>query len=232
MEHRASIFTPVLLVGCFIMLLSFAVRASFGVFQIPIAEEFGWARAEFSLAIAIQNLFWGIGQPIFGAIADEMGGKGFDWATKAEDRTALWKMRHNASYAILASRPGARALVTDLCVPISMLAEAINETVADIDTSFLTGPIVGHVGDGNFHSALLIEDGNARDLEEALRLSDRMVDRALRMGGTVTGEHGVGMGKMKYMEREHGGGWDVMGQIKRAMDPQNILNPGKLVRGN
>ena len=169
---------------------------------------------------------------MFGAIADEMGGKGFDWATKAEDRTALWKMRHNAYYAILASRPGARALVTDLCVPISMLAEAINETVADIDTSFLTGPIVGHVGDGNFHSALLIEDGNARDLEEALRLSDRMVDRALRMGGTVTGEHGVGMGKMKYMEREHGGGWDVMGQIKRAMDPQNILNPGKLVRGN
>ncbi|MEL6597192.1 MAG: FAD-linked oxidase C-terminal domain-containing protein [Pseudomonadota bacterium] len=169
---------------------------------------------------------------MFGAIADEMGGKGFDWATKAEDRTALWKMRHNAYYAILASRPGARALVTDLCVPISMLAEAINETVADIDTSFLTGPIVGHVGDGNFHSALLIEDGNARDLEEALRLSDRMVERALRMGGTVTGEHGVGMGKMKYMEREHGGGWDVMGQIKRAMDPQNILNPGKLVRGN
>ncbi|MEL6509796.1 MAG: FAD-linked oxidase C-terminal domain-containing protein [Pseudomonadota bacterium] len=169
---------------------------------------------------------------MFGAIADEIGGKGFDWATKAEDRTALWKMRHNAYYAILASRPGARALVTDLCVPISMLAEAINETVADIDTSFLTGPIVGHVGDGNFHSALLIEDGNARDLEEALRLSDRMVDRALRMGGTVTGEHGVGMGKMKYMEREHGGGWDVMGQIKRAMDPQNILNPGKLVRGN
>ncbi|WP_224823330.1 FAD-linked oxidase C-terminal domain-containing protein [Cognatishimia sp. MH4019] len=169
---------------------------------------------------------------MFGAIADEMGGKGFDWATKAEDRTALWKMRHNAYYAILASRPGARALVTDLCVPISMLAEAINETVADIEASFLTGPIVGHVGDGNFHSALLIEDGNARDLEEALRLSDRMVDRALRMGGTVTGEHGVGMGKMKYMEREHGGGWDVMGQIKRAMDPQNILNPGKLVRGN
>lgn len=169
---------------------------------------------------------------MFGAIADEMGGKGFDWATRPEDRTALWKMRHNAYYAILASRPGARALVTDLCVPISMLAEAIDETVADIEGSFLSGPIVGHVGDGNFHSALLIEDGNTRELDEALRLSDRMVDRALRMGGTVTGEHGVGMGKMKYMEREHGGAWDVMGQIKRAMDPQNILNPGKLVRGN
>ena len=169
---------------------------------------------------------------MFGAIADEMGGKGFNWATKAEDRTALWKMRHNAYYAILASRAGARALVTDLCVPISMLAEAINETVADIDSSFLTGPIVGHVGDGNFHSALLIEEDNPHDLEEALRLSERMVERALRMGGPVTGAHGVGMGKMKYMEREHGGGWDVMGQIKRAMDPQNILNPGKLVRGN
>lgn len=169
---------------------------------------------------------------MFGAIADEMGGKGFDWATKPEDRTALWKMRHNAYYAILASRPGARALVTDLCVPISNLAEAIDETVADIDASFLNGPIVGHVGDGNFHAALLIEDGNAGELEEALRLSDRMVDRALRLGGTVTGEHGVGMGKVKYMEREHGGAWDVMGTIKRALDPQNILNPGKLVRGN
>ena len=169
---------------------------------------------------------------IFGEIADEMGGKGFNWATKPEDRTVLWKMRHNAYYAILASRPGARALVTDLCVPISKLAEAIDETVEDIEASFLSGPIVGHVGDGNFHAALLIEDGNTRELDEALRLSDLMVTRALRLGGTVTGEHGVGMGKIKYMEREHGGAWDVMGQIKRAMDPQNILNPGKLVRGN
>ena len=169
---------------------------------------------------------------MFGAIADDMGGKGFDWATKPEDRTALWKMRHNAYYAILASRPGARALVTDLCVPISNLAEAIDETEADIEASFLNGPIVGHVGDGNFHSALLIEDGDSRELDEALRLSDLMVNRALRLGGTVTGEHGVGLGKMKYMDREHGAAWDVMGQIKRAMDPQNILNPGKLVRGN
>lgn len=168
----------------------------------------------------------------FREIAEEYGATGFDWAVRPEDRTALWTMRHNAAYACLSLRPGARQLVTDICVPISKLAEAVEETRADIAASTLEGPILGHVGDGNFHSILLIDPADESEKAEALRLSGRMVDRALRMGGTATGEHGIGVGKLDYMAQEHGAGWDVMGQIKRALDPQNILNPGKMVRVN
>ncbi|PRY26015.1 D-lactate dehydrogenase (cytochrome) [Aliiruegeria haliotis] len=167
-----------------------------------------------------------------GELVEEFGGEGFRWSTQAEDRNALWTMRHNAYFAILASRKGARAVVTDLCVPISRLAEAVEETRADIADSPIPGPILGHVGDGNFHAILMIRDDEPQELETARALSARMVDRALRMGGTVTGEHGVGMGKLDYMEAEHGQGWQVMGEIKRALDPQNILNPGKVVRTN
>ena len=168
----------------------------------------------------------------FGAIAAEHGGRGFDWARQAEDRNRLWKMRHDAYLAILASRPGARAIVTDVCVPISRLAEAVAETQADIAASPIPGPILGHVGDGNFHAILLMDTSNALEVEAAEALSARMAERALRLGGTVTGEHGVGMGKLGYMEAEHGGGWDVMGAIKAALDPDGIMNPGKIVRGN
>lgn len=168
----------------------------------------------------------------FGELAQDAGALGFDWATRAEDRTALWTMRHNAYYAILAARPGATALVTDVCVPISKLAEAVETTQEDIAASGIPGPILGHVGDGNFHAILLVEPGNVAELEIAKALSDRMVTRALALGGTATGEHGVGMGKLAYMEREHGEGWQVMAEIKRAMDPQNILNPGKVVLVN
>ncbi|MGA1180832.1 MAG: FAD-binding oxidoreductase [Marivivens sp.] len=168
----------------------------------------------------------------FGAIAAEHGGRGFDWARQAEDRNRLWKMRHDAYLAILASRPGARAIVTDVCVPISRLAEAVAETQADIEASPIPGPILGHVGDGNFHAILLMDTENPQEVEAAEALSARMAERALRLGGTVTGEHGVGMGKLGYMEAEHGGGWDVMGAIKAALDPEGIMNPGKIVRGN
>ncbi|MEM9972922.1 MAG: FAD-linked oxidase C-terminal domain-containing protein [Pseudomonadota bacterium] len=168
----------------------------------------------------------------FGELANDLGAKGFDWAEKTEDRTRLWKMRHEATYAIKALRPGCEILVTDICVPISRLAEAIDETTADIAASPLEGPILGHVGDGNFHALLLIEPGNAGELDVAKALSDRMAERALRLGGTATGEHGVGVGKLGFMEREHGAAWGVMGDIKRALDPQNILNPGKLVAPN
>ncbi len=168
----------------------------------------------------------------FGAIAAEHGGRGFDWARQAEDRNRLWKMRHEAYLAILASRPGARAIVTDVCVPISRLAEAVAETQADIDASPIPGPILGHLGDGNFHAILLMDTDNPQEVEAAEALSARMAERALRLGGTVTGEHGVGMGKLGYMEAEHGGGWDVMGAIKAALDPEGIMNPGKIVRGN
>ena len=141
-------------------------------------------------------------------------------------------MRHNAYYACLALRPGARAVVTDICVPISALAEAVEETRADIAASPLQGPILGHVGDGNFHAILLVDPADRAEMDEALHLSGRMADRALRLGGTITGEHGIGMGKLDYMEKEHGQGWSVMAEIKRTLDPQNILNPGKMVRLN
>ncbi len=168
----------------------------------------------------------------FGEIVAELGGAGFRWATRAQDRTALWKMRHNAFYAILAAHPGGSPLVTDVCVPISRLAEAVEQTVADISASGIPGPIVGHVGDGNFHALLLPRKGDPAQLAAAQALSARMAERALRLGGTVTGEHGIGMGKLGYMAAEHGEGWAVMGSLKRALDPAGILNPGKLVPGN
>ncbi|WP_417523570.1 FAD-binding oxidoreductase [Marinovum sp.] len=166
---------------------------------------------------------------LFGEIAGDHGALGFDWSVKPEDRKALWAMRHNAYYAILASRPGARALVTDICVPISRLAEAVEAAQADIAAASVSGPILGHVGDGNFHAVLLVDPENPEELAEAKALSDRMVRRALALGGTSTGEHGVGLGKLGFMAAEHGDGWAVMGEIKRALDPKNILNPGKLV---
>ena len=165
----------------------------------------------------------------FGAIADEHGGSGFDWATRSEDRTALWAMRHNAYHAIVHSRLGARAIVTDICVPISALAEAIDETRNDLIDSGLQGPILGHVGDGNFHAVLLIDEADADEVARAKAASHRMVKRALALGGTSTGEHGIGIGKLEYMDAEHGGGWAMMGALKQALDPDNIMNPGKLV---
>ncbi|MFP4449825.1 MAG: FAD-binding oxidoreductase [Rhodosalinus sp.] len=169
---------------------------------------------------------------LFGALVAEHGGDPFEWSTREEERRHLWRMRHNGYYAIMAAHPGARALVTDICVPISRLAEAVEETQADIAASGMPGPILGHVGDGNFHATLIVRPDHAGDLETAKDLAHRMAERALRLGGTVTGEHGVGMGKTGYMAGEHGEGWAVMGAIKAALDPQGILNPGKLVPGN
>ncbi|MEM6479607.1 MAG: FAD-linked oxidase C-terminal domain-containing protein [Pseudomonadota bacterium] len=168
----------------------------------------------------------------FGALADAHGGAGFRWSDREEEKRALWAARHSAYYAILASRPGARAVVTDVCVPISRLAEAIDVTRADIETSAIPGPILGHVGDGNFHAILLIDPDAPAEKDEALALQSRMVERALALGGTATGEHGVGMGKLSYMDAEHGAAWAVMGDLKRALDPGAIMNPGKLVRQN
>ena len=168
----------------------------------------------------------------FGEIASEHGGGAFEWATKPEDRARLWQMRHHAYWAILASRKGATAVVTDVCVPISKLAQAVSETQADIDASPIPAPILGHVGDGNFHAILLIDPDSAAERKAAQELSARMAQRALELGGTITGEHGVGMGKLNYMRAEHGAGWDVMADIKRALDPAGIFNPGKTVRLN
>lgn len=168
----------------------------------------------------------------FGEIVADHSGGAFRWSALAEERRALWAMRHNGYYAILAARPGARAVVTDICVPISRLAQAVEDTQTDIAASGLPGPILGHVGDGNFHAILLIDPDQPADLDTAKRLSDRMADRALRMGGTCTGEHGVGYGKLPFMAAEHGEAWHVMGSLKQALDPKNIMNPGKVVPGN
>lgn len=166
---------------------------------------------------------------LFGEIAKDHGATGFDWATKTEDRNRLWSMRHKAYWAILASRPGSRAIVTDVCVPVSQLARAVSETQADIEASGLPAPILGHVGDGNFHAILLMDENSPKEREIAKGLAHRMAERALALGGTVTGEHGIGMGKLGYMRAEHGEAWDLMGEIKAALDPQGILNPGKVV---
>lgn len=165
----------------------------------------------------------------FGEIAADLGGQDFQWATRPEERAALWKMRHNGYYACLALRPGCRAMVTDVCVPISRLAEAVEAARADIAASPIDGPILGHVGDGNFHAALLIDPAAPDDLKVAKAIAARMAAHALRLGGTVSGEHGIGMGKTGYMAAEHGEGWAVMGAIKQALDPLDLMNPGKLV---
>lgn len=157
------------------------------------------------------------------------GAGSFQFATKPEDRAKLWKMRHNAYFACKAQRPGCIVLTTDVCVPISHLAEAVTETRADIDASSLEGPTLGHVGDGNFHCLILIDPNSAAEMEEAAGLAHRLAMRALRLGGTVSGEHGVGVGKRRYMPEEHGAAWAVMAAIKQTLDPHNILNPGKTV---
>jgi D-lactate dehydrogenase (cytochrome) len=163
------------------------------------------------------------------AIAVEHGGSGFQWATRLEDREQLWRARHEALYAAIALRPGARAWITDVCVPISRLAECIIETKKDnVDAPFPIS-LVGHAGDGNFHLNYIIDPARADELEAARRLNERLVMRALAMDGTCTGEHGVGYGKMKYLETEHGSSMDVMRTLKRALDPDNRMNPGKMV---
>jgi len=166
----------------------------------------------------------------FGEIAAEFGGGPFTWTTRPEERTRLWEARHHAAMSNFTLRPGASMVPTDVCVPISRLAECVTATQRDIEQSRLLAPIVGHVGDGNFHLTLLIDMDDADEVKRAKALSERLVERALAMDGTCTGEHGVGQGKMKYMAAEHGAAaLAVMASIKRALDPQNIMNPGKIV---
>jgi D-lactate dehydrogenase (cytochrome) len=166
----------------------------------------------------------------FGEIAAEFGGGPFTWTTRPEERTRLWEARHHAALSNFALRPGATMVATDVCVPISRLAECVTETQRDIDASRILAPIVGHVGDGNFHLTLLVDMDDDDEVKRAEALSERLVERALAMDGTCTGEHGVGQGKMKYLVAEHGrAALEVMASIKRALDPHNIMNPGKIV---
>lgn len=164
------------------------------------------------------------------AITAEHGGMEFAWATRPEDRSKLWQARHDAYYAALALRPGSKGWPTDVCVPISRLADCILETKQDLAESNMLAPMVGHVGDGNFHLVYVLDPENPAELAEAQRLADKMVTRALEMGGTCTGEHGIGYGKMAFLEQETGEAFNVMGDLKRAFDPDNLLNPGKVVR--
>jgi D-lactate dehydrogenase (cytochrome) len=166
----------------------------------------------------------------FGEIAKELGGGPFDWATRAEDRTRLWQARHDAYWAARRLRPGTQALSSDVCVPISRLAECVIATQQDAAASRFIAPIVGHVGDGNFHMLLMVDLNDHDEIERAERLLERLVERALAMDGTCTGEHGVGQGKMKYLKAEHGEpALAAMRAIKQALDPLDIMNPGKIV---
>ena len=166
---------------------------------------------------------------MFNVISDDFGASEFQWAVKTEERNALWKARHDAYYAAKALRPGAEGFVTDCCVPISKLVECIRQTKIEIERSGLIAPILGHVGDGNFHLIILIEPGNSVELEAANQLSEAVNLLALKLGGTVTGEHGVGLGKKKYMQQEHGAAYGLMGLLKSTIDPDNLMNPDKLV---
>jgi D-lactate dehydrogenase (cytochrome) len=162
--------------------------------------------------------------------AEEHGGAGFEWTENQEARNKLWAARHTAFYAGLATRPGSKGLATDVCVPISRLAEAIGETKKDLADTTVPVAIVGHVGDGNFHLCFVLDPNKPEEFAQAERINDRMVTRALAMGGTCTGEHGVGYGKIGYLEAEHGADTlDVMRRIKQALDPKGLMNPGKIL---
>ena len=164
------------------------------------------------------------------AIADDLGGANFEWATRPEDRSRLWQARHDAYFACLQLKPGCRSFPTDVCVPISRLADCIAETYTDIAQVNIPIALFGHVGDGNFHLVVLVEPDNATEMAEAAWIGERVVERAIAMEGTCTGEHGIGLGKRKYLVREHGEtAVDVMRAIKSALDPDELLNPGKVL---
>ncbi|SME97544.1 D-lactate dehydrogenase (cytochrome) [Tistlia consotensis] len=163
------------------------------------------------------------------AIASEYGGSNFAWTTQQEERSRLWQARHDAFWACKGLKPGAEGWATDVCVPISRLAECILETKKDIAASNLLAPIVGHVGDGNFHLTYLIDPKDPDELKRAGAHNDRMVMRAIAMGGTCTGEHGIGYGKIPFLQAEHGEAVSLMRTIKQALDPDNIMNPGKVL---
>ena len=163
------------------------------------------------------------------AIAAEHGGQAFEWASTPEARPKLWTARHNAYFAGIQSRPGCRAITTDTCVPISHLADALLDSVREAEQSGIPYFLVGHVGDGNFHMGYLIDPDSETERATAEQLNTQLVQRALKLGGTCTGEHGVGLHKMGFLEEETGAGAvAMMRRIKQALDPDNILNPGKI----
>jgi D-lactate dehydrogenase (cytochrome) len=162
-------------------------------------------------------------------IVSAQGALSFDRASTPEERATLWQARHDVLYATIASRPGAKPWTSDVCVPISQLSRCILETQADLRSAGIVAPLVGHAGDGNFHLIFMVDPEDAAEMAHVKAANSRLVERALRLGGTCTGEHGVGFGKLRYLEQEHGDALDTMRAIKRALDPDNLMNPGKLV---
>ena len=165
---------------------------------------------------------------LFGEIALEFGGKNYEWTSNNEERNKLWKARHDAYWAARSYMPGTEMYSTDVCVPISRLSECIVETVKDLNDNDLIGPIASHAGDGNFHVAVMLDTNNENEVSKLGPFLDRLSDRAIKMDGTCTGEHGIGQGKRKYMYNELGNSVDVMEAIKKSFDPNLIMNPGKL----
>ncbi len=161
-------------------------------------------------------------------IATDLGGHGFKWSTDTDQRHALWRARHDAAWAIKALRPDGQIWATDVCVPISQLSSCIQQTQVDLEENNLIAPVVGHVGDGNFHLCLLVDHNDKEEFVRAQSVHERMVMRALNMGGTCSGEHGIGYGKIEFLQAEHGAAVEVMKMIKQALDPKGIMNPGKL----
>ena len=166
---------------------------------------------------------------MFGEIAECAGGTEFTWTASAEERTKLWHARHDAYWASLALRPGARGISTDVCVPISRLADCVAEAQGKLNELNIMAPIVGHVGDGNFHTLLLIDMNDESEVARANDFVGWLNELAISMDGTCTGEHGIGQGKKRYLEKELGGAVDVMRAVKAAIDPGNIMNPGKII---
>ncbi len=164
----------------------------------------------------------------FAEIIADFGGSDFQWTANTEERTRLWQARHDAYWAARALRPGTDAIVTDACVPISRLADCVDATIADIKSHNLLAPIVGHVGDGNFHTAVIVDLNSPTEVENAKKFAERLSQRAIEMGGTCTGEHGIGQGKKDYLHQELGSTVDFMRLIKHSLDPKNIMNPEKI----
>ena len=187
-----------------------------------------------TLFIEIQGTPLGVKEQseIFKEIANTHNALKFQWSDRSEEIEVLWSARHDAYYAALSLAPGKKAFTTDICVPISKLTDCIIETKKDIEKSNIIAPIVGHVGDGNFHLIMLLDPENEKEVSEAKRLNDKLVNRALKMEGTSTGEHGIGIGKKEYLKIEQGLSIEVMSQIKKAIDPKNIMNPGKIFEIN
>ena len=183
-----------------------------------------------TLFVEIQGSALGVREQIeiFGEIAETNNVLKFDWSDQHETINKLWSARHGAYYAALALDPGKKGFTTDVCVPISRLTECILETKKDLEESEILAPLVGHVGDGNFHLIMLLDPDNNEEVAKAKKFNEKLIDRALEMGGTSTGEHGIGLGKKDCLIKEQGLSIEFMKNIKKALDPKNIMNPGKI----